>query len=158
MAWNSITEFNELYRDEDIARKCIVCYTPQQNGVLKRMNMSLLERARCMLSNLRLNKSFWAEAINTTCYLVNFSPSTTINFKTPIEVWYKKPVEYSMLKVFGCLTYYHINKGKLKPKAKKEFFMGYGDGVERFWVWFPSERKVILSKDVCLYRTFYVAF
>jgi len=52
-----------------------------------------------------------------------------------------------MLKVFGCLTYYHINEGKLEPRAKKGFFMGYGDGVKGFWVWSLFERKVIMSRD-----------
>ena len=50
----------------------------------------------------------------------------------PFKVWSNKPVEYSMLKVFGCPTYYHVSEGKLKPRGKKEFFMGYGDGVKGF--------------------------
>ena len=76
-----------------------------------------------MLSNLGLNKSLWAEAISITCYLVNPSTSTVIDFKNPIEVRSNKPVEYSMLKVFGCLTYYHVSEGKQEPRAKKGFFM-----------------------------------
>jgi len=40
-----------------------------------------------------------------------------------------------MLKVFGCPTYYHVSEGKLEPKAKKRFFMGYGYGVKGFRVW-----------------------
>jgi len=87
-----------------------------------------------MLSNLGFNKSFWVETVNTTCYLMNRSYSIAIIFKTLIEVWSKKPVEYSILKVFGCLTYYHVSEDKLEPKAKKRFFMGYGygDGVIGF--------------------------
>jgi len=53
-----------------------------------------------------------------------------------------------MLKVFGCLTYYHVTEGKLEPKAKKGFFMGYEDGVNEFLVSSLSKRKVILSRDV----------
>jgi len=48
-----------------------VVNTPQQNGVAERMNRTLLERARCMLSNTGLGKEFWVEAISTGCYLVN---------------------------------------------------------------------------------------
>jgi len=53
-----------------------------------------------------------------------------------------------MLKVFGYPSYYHISEGKLEPRAKKGFFMGYGDGVMGFQVWSPSKRKVIMSIDV----------
>ena len=46
------------------------------------------------------------------------------------------------------MSNYHVNEGKLEPKAKKGLFMGYGDGVKGFQVLSPSERKVILSRDV----------
>ena len=52
-----------------------------------------------------------------------------------------------MLKVFGCPTYYHVNEGKLEPKAKKWFFIGFGDAGKEFRVYSPSERKVILSRN-----------
>ena len=48
--------------------------TPQQNGVAERMNRTLLEKVRCMLSNSGLSNDFWAEAASTACYLVNRSP------------------------------------------------------------------------------------
>ena len=79
---------------------------------------------------------------------MNRSLSTAIDFKTPIEVWSNKLIEYSMLKVFRCPTYYHVSEGKLQPRAKKGFFMGYGNGVKGFQVWSPSERKVIRNGDV----------
>ena len=60
--------------------------TPQQNGVAERMNRTLLEKARCMLSNVGLGKKFWAKAISMGCYLVNRSPNTSIECKTPEEV------------------------------------------------------------------------
>ena len=59
-----------------------------------------------------------------------------------------------MLKVFGCLTYYHVSEGKLEPIAKKGFIMGYGDKVKGFWVWSPSKTKVILSRDVIFDKLF----
>ena len=38
--------------------------------------------------------------------------------------------DYSLLRVFGCIVYYHVNEGKLEPKAKKGIFVGFGDGVK----------------------------
>ncbi|XP_019432828.1 PREDICTED: uncharacterized protein LOC109339765 isoform X1 [Lupinus angustifolius] len=53
------------------------------------MNMTILERARCMLSNAGLwhQREFWDEAISTACYLVNRSPHSALDFKTPEEIW-----------------------------------------------------------------------
>jgi len=50
------------------------------------MNQTLLQRARCMRLNAGLSKEFWAEVVNTAVYLVNRSPSTAIDLKTPQEV------------------------------------------------------------------------
>eukprot|EP00253_Pinus_taeda_P016533 PITA_16533 len=51
------------------------------------MNKTLMERARSMLSGVRLEHEFWAEAVDTACYLVNMSPSSALEDKTPQEVW-----------------------------------------------------------------------
>ena len=48
-------------------------YTPQQNGVVERMNMTLLERERSMLSNEKFQQELWGEEFLTACYLVNRS-------------------------------------------------------------------------------------
>lgn len=88
-------EFDQFCKDEGIARHQTVRHTPQQNGVAERMNRTLLERVRCLLSNARLAKGFWAEALNTVCYLVNRTPATTIDCKTPFEVWSGNPADYS---------------------------------------------------------------
>ena len=50
-----------------------------------------------MLSNADLSKCFWVEAVSITCYLVNQSSSTTIDFKTPEKVWSGTPINYSYL-------------------------------------------------------------
>ena len=44
-------EFNTLCKKEGIVRHCTVHHTPQQIGVAKRMNRTLMEKVRCMLSN-----------------------------------------------------------------------------------------------------------
>ena len=79
-------EFNEFCKNEGIARHRTVRMTPQQNGVAERMNRTLLERARCMISNAGLTNAFWAEAISTTCYIINRARFAPLNFKTPEEM------------------------------------------------------------------------
>jgi len=80
------TEFDDYCKEAGIVRHLTVRHTPQQNGVAERMNQTLLQRARCMRLNAGLSKEFWAEVVNTAVYLVNRSPSTAIDLKTPQEV------------------------------------------------------------------------
>lgn len=67
-------EFDDYCLDAGITRHYTTVGTPQQNGVAKRMNTTLLERTHCMLSHAGLPQSLWAEIVTTTCYLVNRSP------------------------------------------------------------------------------------
>ena len=52
-------QFLKLCQDEGIVHHFTIRDTPQQNGVAKRMNQTLLEKVRCMLSNAGLGKEFW---------------------------------------------------------------------------------------------------
>ena len=51
-------QLNQFCTDEGIVRYHTVHETPEQNVVTERMNITLLERARCMLSNTGLSKVF----------------------------------------------------------------------------------------------------
>eukprot|EP00253_Pinus_taeda_P031778 PITA_31778 len=77
--------FDSYCKDARIERHKTTVYTPQQNGVAEHMNMTLLQRARSMLSNARLQKELWMEAVATACYVINRSPSTVIDCKIPYD-------------------------------------------------------------------------
>jgi hypothetical protein len=47
------------------------------------MNNMLIEKARCMLSGVELGQEFWVEAMGIACYLINQSPSLTLDENTP---------------------------------------------------------------------------
>ena len=51
-------QFSIFCKKEGISRNFTVRDTPQQNGVAERMNRTLLEKVRCMLSNAGLGKQF----------------------------------------------------------------------------------------------------
>jgi hypothetical protein len=133
-------EFKEFCKKCGIARQKTNPYTPQQNGVAKRINRTLMEKERSMLSGAVLEQEFWAEAMSTACYLVNRSPSSALDDTTPHEVWSGKKPSLQHLRVFGCDAYVHVpkeNRSKLDYKAEKCIFIGYKDGVKGYKLWNP---------------------
>ena len=118
------------------------------NGVAERMNRTIILKARCILSNVRMSKHFWAEAANTACYLIKRSSSIPLNKKTPIEVWSSTPANYSHLRVFGCTANAHVNNGKLEPRPIKCLFLGYGSGGKGYKLWNSETRKTFMSRSV----------
>ncbi|GKA62326.1 retrovirus-related pol polyprotein from transposon TNT 1-94 [Tanacetum coccineum] len=64
-------EMNQFYEMKGILRQFSVARTPQQNGVAERRNKTLIKVARTMLADSKLPTTFWAEAVNTACYVQN---------------------------------------------------------------------------------------
>ncbi|GKC85113.1 ribonuclease H-like domain-containing protein, partial [Tanacetum coccineum] len=76
--------------------------TPQQNGVDERKNRTLIEVARTMLADSLLPTMFWAEAVNTACYVLNRVLVTKPHNKTPYELLIGEVPSISYFKPFGC--------------------------------------------------------
>ncbi|KAL5823214.1 hypothetical protein ACOSQ4_021114 [Xanthoceras sorbifolium] len=145
------SRFREFCANSGIKMEKTVPMTPQQNGVAERMNRTLNERARSMRLHAGLPKMLWAEAVNTAAYLINRGPSVPLDGGIPEEVWSGKEVNISHLRVFGCISYVHIDsakRSKLDAKSKKCVFVGYGGDEFGYRFWDYENRKIIRSRDV----------
>lgn len=116
------TDFNGYCKNNGIKHQLTTAYTPQQNGVAERMNRTLIEKAKCLLFDADLPKTYWAEATNMAAYLVNRTICTTLG-KTPNEIFYNKKVDISDLKLFGSTVMVHVNKQNRKKWDKKSVKM-----------------------------------
>ena len=83
--------------------------TPQQNGVVERKNRTLENVTRTMLTASKLPQFYWAEAINTACYLINRCTIRTFLNKTPYELLKERKPSLAHLRPFGCICYVHNN-------------------------------------------------
>ena len=104
------------------------------------MNRKLMEKERSMLIGTGLGQEFWAEAVETACYLVNRSPSSALEDKTPHEVWTGKKPSLSHLRVFGCDAYVHVLKekrSKFDNKSERCIFIRYKYGLKGYKFWIP---------------------
>lgn len=108
-----------------------------------------------MLQGKGLSNCFWAEAINIAVYLKNRSPTKSLNFKTPFEVFsgYKPRVNH--LRVFGSKAFAHIPKydrKKLDPKAMKCIFVGYSTDFKAYKLFNPLTIK-FLRVEICYFMS-----
>lgn len=76
--------------------------TPQLNGLAERMNRTIVERIRCLLSEAKLPQTFWGEALYSAVHVINLSPIVILDGEVPNKVWTGKHVSYDHLRVFGC--------------------------------------------------------
>ena len=104
-----------------------------------------------MLAHAKLSKRFWVEALMTTVYVINRSPSKPLDRDIPQRVWTGKDMSYRNLKVFSCLAYMHVAKdqrGKFNPKSRPCIFLGYSDEEFSYQLWDLADKKVIRSRDI----------
>ncbi|GJS91216.1 ribonuclease H-like domain-containing protein [Tanacetum coccineum] len=129
------SEMNQFYEMKGIKREFSVARTPQQNGVAERKNRTLIEAARTMLVDSLLPTTFWAEAINTACYVQNRVLITKPHNKTPYELLIGRSPNLDFMRPFGCPvtilnTLDHL--GKFEGKADEGFLVGYSVNSKAF--------------------------
>ncbi|GJY44823.1 ribonuclease H-like domain-containing protein [Tanacetum coccineum] len=144
------TEFKNKEMNQFCERKCIkrefsVARTPQQNGVAERKNRTLIEAARTMLADSKLPTTFWAEVVNTACYVQNMVLVTKPHNKSPYELFLGRKPTLGFMKPFGCPvtilnTIDHL--GKFDGKTDERFFVRYSINSKSFRV-FNSRTRLI---------------
>nr|GEX61787.1 hypothetical protein [Tanacetum cinerariifolium] len=137
-----MTQFCEM---KGIMRQYSVARTPQQNGVAERINRTLIEAAMTMLIDSKLPITFWAEAINTACYVQNRVLVVKPHNKTPYELFHGRTLTLSSMRPFGCPvtilnTIDHL--GKFDGKADEGLFVGYSLNSKAFTV-FNSRKRIV---------------
>nr|GEU97494.1 putative ribonuclease H-like domain-containing protein [Tanacetum cinerariifolium] len=95
-------EMNQFCEMKGILRQFSVARTPQQNGVDERRNKILIEAARTMLADSKSTITFWAEAVNTACYVQNRVLVVKPHNKTPYELFHGRTPTLSFMRPFGC--------------------------------------------------------
>jgi hypothetical protein len=146
-----LNEFDEYLKEHGIQRKYSCSYSPQQNGVVKRKNMHIVEITCAMMNEKNLPHYFWTEAIATVVYSVNRTPTTTIRGMTLEEKFTGKKPNVSHLRVFGCIAYVHVlddKRSKLDLKADKCIFIRYSLEQKGYRCFNPSTWKLQMSRDV----------
>ncbi|KAD1670713.1 hypothetical protein E3N88_42473 [Mikania micrantha] len=116
---------DEFYLSKGIKRQYSIPRTPEQNGVVERKNRTLIEAARTMLADSGLPLTFWAEAVNTACYVHN---RVLVNQRA-----------------FGCPCYILNTKDQLKKfdsKVDAGYFVGYSSTCKAYRV-FNCRTKMV---------------
>ncbi|GKB15591.1 putative ribonuclease H-like domain-containing protein [Tanacetum coccineum] len=136
---------SEFCKQKGIKGEFIIARTPQQNGVAEGRNRTLIESARTMLADSKLPTTFWAEAVNTACYVQNRVLVVKPHNKTPYELFRGKTPALSFMRPFRC----HVTilntldyLGKFDGKSDEGFFVGYSMNSKAFRVYNIRTRKV----------------
>ena len=149
------TEFTnerlKTFLDErGIVHKLSAPYTPQQNGYIERDIRTVVESARTLLVKAQLPKKLWAEAVNTSVYILNRTLSAGSTM-TPFELWFGTKPNINNLHRFGQpvikLVYDH-QRDKFDEKGISLIFVGYTDDYNTYRLYDPESDETTVACDV----------
>ncbi|GJY67831.1 ribonuclease H-like domain-containing protein [Tanacetum coccineum] len=141
----------------EINQTCVACLVREnQPELLERKNRTLIEAARTMLADSKLPTTFWAEAVNTACYVQNKVLVIKPHNKTPYELFLGRKHALSFMRPFRCHviilnTIDHL--GKIDGKADEGFFAGYSNNSKAFRVFNIRTRIVEENMHVQFSKT-----
>ena len=98
-----------------------------------------------MINETNVAKIFWAEAINTACYIQNRISIRPILEKTPYELWKNRKPNISYFHPFGCTCYMLNTKNylnKFDSKAQKCIMLGYSERSRGYRV-YNTETQIV---------------
>nr|GEX68829.1 putative ribonuclease H-like domain-containing protein [Tanacetum cinerariifolium] len=137
---------NKLFCElKGIKREFSVPRTPQQNGIAEKKNSILIKAARIILADSLLPIPFWAEAVNTACYVQNRVLVTKPQNKTPYELLHGRTPSISFMRPFGCpVTILNTLDplGKFKGKVDEGFLVRYSVNSKAFKV-FNNRTRIV---------------
>jgi transposase InsO family protein len=99
------TQVENFLDEEGIKHEFSAPYTPQQNGVAKRKNRTLIEIARNIFDDYKTLDRFWTEVVNTTCHATNHLYLHKLLKKTSYELLISNKPSVSYFRVFGSKCY-----------------------------------------------------
>ncbi|WJX62480.1 hypothetical protein P8452_47472 [Trifolium repens] len=147
------SRFSEFCADEGIGHEFSSPITPQQNGVVERKNRTLQEAARVMLHAKKLPYYFWAEAMNTACYVHNRVTLRKGTSTTLYEIWKGRKPTVKHFHVFGSKCYILADREqrrKMDPKSDEGIFLGYSLTSRAYRVFNNRTRTMMESINVVI--------
>lgn len=122
-------EVNTFLKDFGISHQSTSVYTPQQNGLVERKHKHLINCAIARKFHVSLLIVFWGDCLLTTTYLINRTPTTTLQNQSHYQVlFYCLPSDYCQLGIFGSLCYPTVvsqSGDKFAARSVKGVFLGY---------------------------------
>ena len=141
-------QFKTICLENGIIHNFSSPYTPEQNGLIERINRTIIETTRALLFSSNLSLIYWQEAVEAAVYIYNLTPHAYLK-TSPYRALNNKDPNLDNLKIWGSIAYYKdktTGLTKLEPKAKLGILIGYNK--YNYYILDYKTSKIIQTRDV----------
>lgn len=151
-----------MIRHVGVVHQSSCVYTLQQNRVIERKHMQILEVARAIRFQEGIPLKFWGLCMQNAMYLINRIPYTALAGKSPFEMFYGRPPKQQHLRVLGNLCYATTtDRGdKFGARAEPAMHMGCSSTQKGYRLYSLTNKHFFISRDVSFmeYRSTFFLF
>lgn len=144
------SQFQKYARETGVRHSFTDIYSPEMNGIAERVNQTIGNTLRTILSSSCVPKVFWPEAVLYAAYCWNRICRRSKS-KTPFELYGGNKPSVKHLKPFGSVCFVGVPKqrrSKFDQRAKKGILVGYACRIKGYRVLFPETGKIVESRNV----------
>ena len=123
-------------------------YVHELNGTAERYNRTIMNSARCLLSDSKLKIIYWPEIVRAAAYLKNRIITNTYEKKTPFEIFFGKKPNISNLKLYGSKVFVRLPEIKRNSKWDRKADIGKLVGYENVGYRVLVNNKIIVARHV----------
>src|SRR5882724_9124600 len=120
--------------NEGINHQTTTPHTSAENGKSEGLHRTIMNCARAIHSDSKLQPNMRGEVVKATGYLKNHTPTRTLADKTPFEMWYGRCPDVSHLCQLGCKVWVHIpgENPKIYNLSVECILVGYSDNSKAY--------------------------
>lgn len=141
--------FKSILLDHSIKHTTTCPYSSYQNGKAERGWRSLLDMARCLITDADLPKHFWSYAVKYATYLRNRSYQRRTG-STAYELFTQEQPDMRHLHTFGTPCTYYVDgaKPKLNARGHSGTYLGINPINKGYFILTASRNKVLTTRNV----------
>ena len=117
-------KIHQLVKEKGIFLNACPPYVHELNGTAERYNRSIMNIARCLLAEAKVNVRFWTEIVCTAAYLTNRTLANTIERRTPHEIIFGQKPNVKYVKLYGFKVFVRFQEQLRKSKWDRKADLG----------------------------------
>jgi hypothetical protein len=152
---------NTFFHKHGILNHISCPHTHRQQGCVERKHRYIIDTSLALLAESHVPKTFWDEACQTSCYLINQLPTPALENLSPSQKLFNHNPNYNLLRIFGCACFPNLrpyNQHKFDFRSKECVFLGYSRNHKGYKCFHIPTARMYISRDVVFHEHSFLFF
>lgn len=146
---------NTFFHKHGIIHRISCPHTHQHQGCVERKHRHIIDTSLALLAESHVPRTFWGEASQTSCYLINRLPTPVLENISPFQKLFNPSHDYNFLRIFGCACFPNLrpyNQHKFDFQSKECVFLGYSRNHKGYKCFHIPTARMYIPRDVVFHE------